>query len=174
MSRDAALRRSLAETALSLGLLALGIATAVGTALLPSEGGYARIGPNVMPGVIAAGLILLGIWLLYEVLSGGWRNMPPQDAEQRGEHAFHGAAFAWVSAGLFAHMALIESGGFVLAGAALFACVARGFGSPRFARDLAIGFAMAIAVFAFFVLALTVSLPAGWLAPLFRLAGMIE
>jgi len=172
VSTDAALRRSLAETALSIGVLALGVATAVGTSMLPAEGGYARIGPNVMPGVTGAGLILLGIWLLYEVLSGGWRNMPPQDAEARGEHAFHPGAFAWVSIGLFAHMALIQTGGFVLAGSALFACVARGFGSPRFARDFAIGFAITVAVFAFFVLVLTVNLPAGWLAPLFRLIGI--
>lgn len=153
-------------------MLLLGVATAAGTAMLPAEGGYARIGPNVMPGVTGAGLILLGVWLLYEVVSGGWRNMPPQDAPARGEHVFHPGAFAWVSAGLFAHMALIGTGGFVLAGAALFACVARGFGSPRFARDLAIGFTITIVVFAFFVLALTVNLPAGWLAPLFRLAGI--
>lgn len=172
MSRDAAARRSVAELALSIGVLLLGVGTAVGTAMLPSQGGYARIGPNFMPGVTGAGLMLLGIWLLYEVLTGGWRNMPPQDAAARGEHGFHLPAFAWVSAGLFAHMALIQSGGFVLAGALLFACVARGFGSPRFARDLAIGFAIALAVFAFFVLVLTVNLPAGWLAPLFQLAGI--
>ena len=140
--------------------------------MLPTEGGYARIGPNVMPAVVGAGLILLGIWLLYEVMSGGWRNMPPQDAAARGEHVFHLPAFAWVSIGLFAHMALIQSGGFVLAGAVLFASVARGFGSPRFARDVAIGFTIALAVFAFFVLVLTVNLPAGWLAPLFHLAGI--
>ena len=165
-------RRSIAEAALSAGVLLLGVATAVGTAMLPSQGGYARIGPNFMPGVTGAGLILLGIWLLYEVRSGGWRNMPPQDAAARGEHAFHPGAFAWVSVGLFAHMALIQTGGFVLAGSALFACVARGFGSRRFARDFAIGFAITVAVFAFFVLVLTVNLPAGWLAPLFRLAGI--
>ena len=39
-------------------------------------------------------------------------------------------------------------------------------------RDLAIGFAIALAVFAFFVLVLTVNLPAGWLAPLFHLLGL--
>lgn len=172
MSRSAAPRRSTAELALSIGVLALGVGTAVGTAMLPTEGGYARIGPNVMPGVAGAGLILLGIWLLYEVLTGGWRNMPPQDAPARGEHVFHLPAFAWVSVGLFVHMALIQTGGFVLAGTALFACVARGFGSTRLARDLAIGFAITLAVFAFFVLLLTVSLPAGWLAPLFRLVGI--
>jgi len=172
VSRNAAARRSPAELALSIGVLALGVGTSVGTMLLPSEGGYARIGPNFMPGVTGAGLILVGVWLLYEVLTGGWRNMPPRDAEARGEHAFHPVAFAWVSVGLFAHMALIQTGGFVLAGAVLFACVARGFGSLRFLRDLAIGFAIALTVFAFFVLVLTVNLPAGWLAPLFRLAGI--
>lgn len=172
MSRNAAPRRSRAELALAIGVLLLGVGTSVGTAMLPSHGGYARIGPNFMPGVTGAGLILLGVWLLYEVLSGGWRNMPPQDAEARGEHAFHFPAFAWVSAGLFAHIALIQTGGFVLAGAVMFACVARGFGSPRFARDFAIGFTLTLAVFAFFVLVLTVNLPAGWLAPLFHLLGL--
>lgn len=172
MSRDAAPRRSRAELALAIGVLLLGAGTAVGTMLLPSQGGYARIGPNFMPGVAGAGLILLGVWLLYEALTGGWRNMPPQEAEARGEHAFHAPAFAWISAGLFAHIALIQSGGFVLAGAALFACVARGFGSARFLRDLAIGFVMALAVFSFFLLVLTVNLPSGWLAPLFSLVGI--
>jgi putative tricarboxylic transport membrane protein len=172
MSPDTALRRSVAEVALSIGVFVLGVATVIGTAMLPSQGGYARIGPNFMPGVTGAGLTLLGIWLLYEVFAGGWRNMPPQDPQARGEHAFHLPAFVWVSIGLFAHMALIKNGGFVLAGAVLFACVARGFGSARFLRDLAIGFTIALAVFAFFVLVLTVNLPAGWLAPLFRLAGI--
>jgi len=172
VSLAAASRRSIAEAVLSIGVLLLGIATAAGTAMLPSQGGYARVGPNFMPGVTGVGLILLGVWLLYERFSGGWRNMPPQEAEARGEHAFHPAAFVWVSVGLFAQMALIQSGGFVLAGAALFACVARGFGSPRFARDFGIGVIITVAVFAFFVLVLTVNLPAGWLAPLFSLIGL--
>ena len=63
-----------AELILSLAVSALGIATAIGTAQLPSAGGYARIGPNVAPAVIAGGLILLGIWLLFETFTGGWRN----------------------------------------------------------------------------------------------------
>jgi len=167
------MRRSPAEIALSAGVLALGAATAAGTALLPSEGGYARIGPNVMPAVVAAGLVLLGAWLLWEAVTGeGWRGMPPDEAEARGEHAFRPGAFAWVSAGLFAQMLLIHTAGFVLAGTALFACVARGFGSARALRDTAIGLVIALAIYLFFALVLTVSLPAGWLAPLFRLFGV--
>ena len=47
-------------------------------------------------------------------------------------------------------MLLIHRAGF-LAQAALFVCVARGFGSVRPARDFAIGIALALGVFLFFV-----------------------
>lgn len=161
-----------AELLLSLAVLALGVFVAIGTAQLPSAGGYARVGPNVAPGVIAAGLILLGAWLLYEALVGGWRNAVPEDAAARGEHRFQAGAFLWVSAGLIAQIVLIHRGGFVLSQAALFTLVARGFGSPRPARDFAIGLLLGVAVFLFFVKFLNVNLPAGWLAPILGGAGI--
>jgi putative tricarboxylic transport membrane protein len=166
------MRRSAAEIALSLGILALGVGVSIGTLLLPGEGGYARIGPNFMPGVVGAGLIGLGAWLLHEAVAGGWRHCADESPAARGEHAFHAPAFLWVSAGLFAHMVLVGTGGFVIAGAVLFACVARGFGSRRFARDAGIGFALALGAFLFFVKLLNVSLPGGWLAPLLGAAGI--
>jgi putative tricarboxylic transport membrane protein len=160
------------ELILSLAVLGLGLATAVGTAQLPSAGGYAKIGPNVAPAVIAGGLILLGIWLIYEALSGGWRNAAADDPAARGEHAFQANAFLWVSAGVAAQIVLIHTAGFLLAAAALFACVARGFGSKRLARDIAIGFVLGLTVFLFFVKFLNVNLPAGWLKPLLGGAGI--
>jgi putative tricarboxylic transport membrane protein len=78
----------------------------------------------------------------------------------------------WVSAGLLAQMWLIHRAGFVLAEAALFACVARGFGSKRPARDLAIGLALGLGVFLFFVKFLNVNLPAGWLRAILGSAGI--
>ena len=165
------MRRSPAEIALSAGVLVLGIGVAVGTALLPAEGGYSRIGPNFVPGVVGFGLIVVGIWLLYEALASGWRHMPDASPEARGEHAFDPSAFLWVTAGLFAHMILIGTAGFVIAGAVLLACVARGFGSRRFIRDLAIGFVLALGAFLFFVKFLNVGLPGGWLTPLLGAAG---
>jgi putative tricarboxylic transport membrane protein len=161
-----------AELVLSLAVLVLGIAVAVGTSQLSSAGGYARIGPNVAPAVIAGGLILLGIWLSYEALSGGWRNAIPNEPEARGEHGFHTGAFIWVTVGLFAQILLIHRAGFVLAQAVLFACVARGFGSTKLARDFAIGLVLSLAVFLFFVKFLNVNLPAGWLGPLLGGAGI--
>ena len=145
-----------AELWLSAGVLALGCGAAAVTATLPSEGGYAGIGPNFMPGLVSFGLIVLGCWLLFEALGGGWRNASPH------EGVFQRSPFLWVSAGLFAHMALIAWAGFVLAAAVLFVFVARGFGSHRFLRDLAIGVALALAIFLFFTQVLNVNLPAGW------------
>ena len=145
-----------AELWLSVGVLALGCGAAAVTAALPSEGGYSGIGPNFMPGLVSFGLVLIGAWLLYEALSGGWRNASPHEGR------FRKSPFLWVSAGLFAHMALIGWAGFVLAGTALFVLVARGFGSRRVLRDLAFGVALALAVYLFFSQVLNVNLPAGW------------
>jgi putative tricarboxylic transport membrane protein len=161
-----------AEVALSLGVLALGAGAAAVTAQLPSEGGYAHVGPNFFPALTSAGLVILGGWLLYEALAGGWKNRGPDDARERGEHPFDAAAFGWVSAGLFAHMALIGWAGFVVAGTLLFAAVARGFASRRPLRDLALGVVLSLAIFLFFVKFLNVNLPAGWLSPLLGSAGI--
>jgi putative tricarboxylic transport membrane protein len=160
------MRRSGAEIALSVGVLALGIVVAAVTATLPSEGGYAGIGPNFTPAVVGGGIILLGVWLAVEAFSGGWRN----SSEHTG--VFEARPFLWISAGLFAQMALIGWAGFVIAATALFACVARGFGSRRVARDLGIGLLLALGIFLFFVKLLNVNLPAGWLAPLLGGAGI--
>ena len=157
------------EIALSAGVLALGLGAAAVTSQLPSEGGYSHIGPNFFPAVISGGLILLGVWLLAEALAGGWRNVAERPP---GEEPFQPGAFAWVSAGLFVHMAAIGVAGFVLAGTALFVFVARGFGSTRIARDAALGFVLALAVHLFFVKLLNVSLPGGWLTPLLGTAGL--
>jgi putative tricarboxylic transport membrane protein len=158
--------RSRAEVALSLGVIALGIGVAGVTATLPSEGGYAGIGPNFIPAVVAAGIVLLGVWLAIEAFSGGWRDAP-EHAE-----AFEKKPFLWLSAGLFAHMALIGWAGFIVAGTVLFACVARGFGSRRIVRDVSVALVFTVAIYLFFVKLLNVGLPAGWLAPILGGAGI--
>ena len=161
-----------AEVVLSVGVLTLGVIAAVVAFGLPETSGYARIGPNFMPKFVAGGLVVCGLWLLAEVLTGGWRDALPDNPLERGDHAPRRRAFGWVTAGLFGQMALINNAGFVLAAGALFACVARGFGSARPLRDLAGGVIMGTAVFLFFVKFLNVNLPAGWLQPLLGAAGL--
>jgi putative tricarboxylic transport membrane protein len=150
-------RGSSAEIALSLGVLGLGLGVAAVTASLPFEGGYSGIGPNFIPAIVAAGTIVIGVWLAFEAFTGGWRNRSEQT------EILAARPFLWVSAGLLVHMILIGWAGFVIAGAALFACVARGFGSMRLSRDAFIGFVLALAVYFFFTQVLNVNLPAGWM-----------
>lgn len=163
---------SRAQWALSAAVAVLGIAAASIAFGLPTMGGYSRVGPNVMPIAVSVGLIVLGVWLLAEAATGGWRAPVPDDPAARGEHPFVASAFGWVSAGLAAQMVLIHTAGFVIAAAALFACVARGFGSARWLRDATAGLVIGLAVFFFFVRFLNVNLPAGWLYPILGGAGL--
>jgi putative tricarboxylic transport membrane protein len=169
MEPDRSSRR--AQVAVSVAVLALGAVAAVVALSLPGAGGYARIGPDVVPKAVAAGLMALGAWLLRDALRGGWRAPVPDDPGARGEHAFVPAAFGWVLAGLVAQMALVRDAGFPLAAAVLFACVARGFGSSRPLRDALVGLALGVAAYLFFARLLGVGLPAGWLRPLLGGAG---
>jgi putative tricarboxylic transport membrane protein len=160
-----------AEFAVALGVLVLGAVASVVAFGLPEGGGYARIGPNFVPRGVAAALVLLGLWLLADAIRGGWRMPVPDEPADRGDHTFEVGAFLWVAAGLAAQMALIHTAGFPIAAAALFVCVARGFGSRRPGRDALIGMGLGLAVFLFFVRFLNVNLPAGWLLPLLGAAG---
>jgi putative tricarboxylic transport membrane protein len=170
MSQGAGGRR--AEFVVSAGVLALGLGASAVAFGLPEAGGYSRIGPNFVPRLVAGGLVLMGLWLLAQAFTGGWRAAVDDDPAARGEHAFEAGAFAWVAAGLVAQMALIHSAGFPVAAAALFTFVARGFGSRRWLRDALIGLVLGLAVFSFFVHFLNVNLPAGWFAPLLGTAGI--
>ena len=106
------------------------------------------------------------MWLSIEAFAGGWRKRPEAEAP------FQASPFLWVSVGLFVHMVLIGSAGFVLAGTVLFACVARGFGSTRWARNVVLGLVLSLGIFFFFVKLLNVNLPAGWLQPVLGAAGI--
>ena len=140
----------------SAGVLALGVAFAIGAWMLPEAAGYARVSIRLFPGIIAAALVIAGLMLAREALSSGFRNLlegPP------GRLDWH--AFGWVSAGVIAHMVLVAGIGFIMASALLYAATARGFGSERPGRDLAVGIGLGAAVFALFTQALTLSLPWG-------------
>jgi putative tricarboxylic transport membrane protein len=165
-------RRSPAEIALSLAVLATGIAVVALGASLSGNQGYSFIGPDMMPIVVGIGLTVLGAWLLVEAVAGGWRSPEPDLPEARGDHPFIAGAFLWVLGGLALQMALMHTAGFVVAAGGLFLCVARGFGSRRPLRDLLTGLIIGLAVFLFFVKFLNVNLPAGLLKPLLGAAGI--
>lgn len=150
-------RPQLPQLGLGIAMLALAVLLAIGAAGFPVDKGYSILGPQVFPLVVAAFVGITAVLLCREAVTGGFRNMgedlPASPSRSRM------ASAAWISAGIMAVAALIHSLGFVLSAALLFTCAARGFGSLRPARDLAIGVALTLPVFWLFTQGLGMTLP---------------
>lgn len=145
------------QLAIGLGLVALAAVLAYGAFRFPAEMGFVILGAHVYPYGVAAFLGVVGVLLSYQALSGGFRELAQDDASVGVAGGKSGAA--WVTAGLLGVALLINSIGFVLAAALLFVCAARGFGSRRPVRDLAIGIALTLPIYWLFNAGLGVSLP---------------
>ena len=153
------------QLAVSLALLAFGVALAVGTWFLPNTTGYAQVGPRLFPGLIAGGTILFGVLLVTQALLTGFKNTPESSDPTIEGASVNWPAVAWLSAGGMAQMVLIAHLGFILTSTVVFFAAARAFGSRRPLRDLLLGFVLATVVYFLFTRALTLSLPWGSLMP---------
>ena len=151
------------HVAVAAGVLALGGAVLWGSFHLPTGGGYAQVGPGVVPRIVGIGILLLGILLAREAFTGGFRGV---DEEAEARLPMDWRAFAWVTGGIFAYGLLVERLGFVLASMALFMLVARSFGSRRWALNAVVALVLAAAIFATFTYGLGLMLPAGVLKPI--------
>ena len=147
------------------GVLAIGALILGGSFYLPTGGGYAQVGPGVVPRVVGIGLMLLGVVLLREAFGGGFSGV---DEEAEAKLPMDWVAFAWVSAGIIGYGLLVEPAGFVIASTLLFVLVARGFNSRRWLLNAVTGLVLAIIVFAIFNYGLGLTLPAGVIAPLLK------
>jgi len=160
------------QLAIGVGTLVVGVGIALGAIGISSEAGYSGVGPNFLPWVVGSMLVLCGIFLTREALTGGYRNMD----EPSGAATGHWPGFAWVSAGVLLNAALITTLGFILSCALCFVLAVRGFkhaegveqhGLPAWLRDVGIGFAIAAPVYWMFTQLLAINLPGltstGWL-----------
>jgi putative tricarboxylic transport membrane protein len=146
------------QLAVAAGVLALGALVTWGSFNLPTGGGYAQVGPGVVPRIVGVGILVLGAWLAYEAASGGFRGI---DEEAEARMPMHWASFAWVTGGIIAYGLLVERAGFILASTLLFVMVARGFTSRRWLLNTFSGVVLAAAVYAIFNYGLGLTLPAG-------------
>ena len=160
------------QCAVAGGVIALGLLLVAGAITIPSAAGYAGVGPNFLPWVVACGLLLCGGLLVWEAVSGGFRQMDDLDGAAQG----HWPGFVWVSAGILANAALITTIGFILSCALCFVLAVHGFKSAEGRLDLSarawvshalVGMAIAAPVFWMFTKALAINLPGltntGWL-----------
>ena len=150
---------------IGLGVVAVGLVVLADTWTAPAAAAYAQVGPQVFPYMIGGLVVLLGGLLAASALRrGSWRD--PDEEAALAVGSGQGPAWGrlgWVVLGLLANLALIGWLGFVLASTVLFACVARGFASARPGRDLAIGFALALAAYLGFARLLAIRLGDGLL-----------
>lgn len=162
----------LAQTAVGLGVTALALSFGAGALALPAEAGYGGVGPNFLPLVVSALLLVCGVLLTAYARLGGFRHFDGPEGDERG----HWIGFVWVSAGILLNAALITRIGFVLACALCFLLAARGFliargqatgGLRGWLRDAFTGIAIAAPVYWLFGQLLAIQLPGlglgGWL-----------
>lgn len=150
-----------AETLVGLAVLAFAGVVYYGAASIPASPLYARVGPAVFPFAIAWCMAALGIALIVQGLRGGWSD---EDPDTKLPVDFR--ALLWLGLGLAINLVAIQDLGFTLASAAMFACIARCFGSERPAVDFGVGFALAAAAYLGFSKALGINIGEGLLESL--------
>lgn len=141
------------EALLGGGVLAVGLFILVETMRLKVAPTHAVIGPTIFPYIIAGGLIVVGVLVLYQGLFG--------HIAHEGGFELDWVAVAFVIGGLLMQLLIVEWVGWIPAATVLFVAVARGFGSDRLLLDGAIGLALAAVTFIVFNWALGLSLPIG-------------
>jgi putative tricarboxylic transport membrane protein len=164
--------RSKRQALVGLGVIGIALGMAWGASSISSEAGYAGVGPNFLPWVMSTALLACGAWLVWEALSGGFREM---EEPSGAEHA-DWTALAWVCAGLLANAATITTIGFVCSCALCFTLAVRGLrasegrpagGMRQTLVDAATGIAIAAPVYWMFTKLLNINLPGltgtGWL-----------
>ena len=157
------------DLAMGVAVTALGLMTVWLTWVIPVTPVYAVVGPKLVPAVVAAALVVLGVLLCVAALRGGWSAALPDQAEAGPPNA---GALAWLGGGMLLNLVLIVPLGIAIGAAVQFVCTARAFGSRAPLRDAVIALAVSLSAFFLFVEALGVNIGAGLLeSAILRLLG---
>ena len=160
------------QSLVGIGALLVGAVMAYGATFISSEAGYAGVGPNALPWLVAVVLLVCGCWLIWEARTGGYREMEAPSGAAQGDWR----AVSWVVTGIVANASLITVIGFILACSLCFALAVRGLriaegraggGLRQSLIDAITGLLIAAPVFWMFTKLLAINLPgltgSGWL-----------
>ena len=160
------------ETAIGIACILLGAGLGLGAFGISSEAGYAGVGPNFLPWVVAIALMVCGAVLVWEAQHTGYAHRDEPEGALSGDWL----PFAWVSAGILLNAALITHIGFILSCTLCFVLAVRGFHLAQglrdmrpvtWLRDTAIGACIAAPVYWMFTKLLAINLPGltatGWI-----------
>lgn len=161
-----------AQKAIGFAALALAAVLGVGATQIPGTAGYAGVGPNFLPWVVTAALVVCGVGLLQQAFRGGYRQRETPSGGERADWP----PMLWVAAGVVANATLIEHIGFILACTLCFMLAVRGLrqaegggsgGLTRAVMDFVVGCLIAAPAYWLFTLVLGINLPGltgtGWL-----------
>ena len=159
------------QTLVGAGVVILALSMGVGAMDIPSDAGYAGVGPNFLPWLVSAALLVCGAFLIYEARTGGFRDLEEGDGEKP-----YWSGFVWMSTGMLVNAALITTIGFIFSCALCFVLAARGLrnsqgtqsgGLRSWGTDIFVGLLIAAPVYWMFTKFLAISLPAltqsGWI-----------
>lgn len=159
------------QKGIGLGLIALGAAMGVGAWIIPSDAGYAGVGPDFLPWLVSIALMVCGGLLFRQTLLGGFSLFVPPSGDAHGNWA----GFAWISAGLLLNAALLTTIGFILSCALCFVLAVQGLRGTQggacslrgWVVDALVGMAISAPVYWMFTKLLAINLPGltstGWL-----------
>lgn len=148
-----------AQYALAAAIAVAGAYVVFDSMGLKDASGNAAIGPRDLPLVVGTALFVLGVLLVVAT----WRGDVPQ--EEEGEDIDLLGGMDWRTLTLLvgvivANIVLIDTLGWAITGAGLFAGCAAALGSRTWLRDIVIGTVLSVGSWYFFTVALGVPLPA--------------
>lgn len=167
------------QALVSVVVLLVGIAMVISAQSISSDAGYGGVGPNFLPTVVGCGLSLIGVLLLREVFTGGYRQLEEAPASE----SPYWVGFYWLSAGILVNAFSITTIGFTLSCAICFMLAVQGLrrsflnqeqrqsqavlSVKKNLTDLLIGIAIAWPVYLMFTKLLAINLPGltdtGWI-----------
>ena len=149
------------ELALALGAILFGLLVIWQTSQIRVAPIYSTVGPRAIPYIVGAGLVLTGLWLAIEALTGRSAASGAESEDVDLSLPTDWRCLGLLALALLAYLLLIERAGFVVASAVLFVMAAYAMGSRRYARDVVIAVLLALGLYLLFNRGLGLDLPPG-------------
>lgn len=154
-------KRDIAVLLIALALFALAAVIFNDASGYPVRRSYARFGPEIVPFIIATGIMILSALTAFMAWRGRF------EARDRLNYA----GLLWLVGGIVLEIVMLYGGaGFILGSAVLFACAARAFGQTTLLLNLAVGAVISTLLFLLFRYGLGLALPSG---PLERMIDLL-
>jgi putative tricarboxylic transport membrane protein len=153
-------KEAVGELAFAGSLLLLGLIVLFDTKRMVVPPGSGSVGPQVFPTIIGTFIIVVALFLAFEVLRGNYGQPEGTEfGEIKTKTDFK--TLGTVSASILTYPFLIESAGFVIASTVVFFGVGFAYGARKLIKNLLIAVIFALVVYLTFTKFLSVELPAG-------------